>query len=343
MGETKPPRKRWRWLSRAAILRLLILAAIFLVLGGCMFWMPGKSFEGTLPALTEQESTWRDALRQDVEHLAVTIGERNVYRPQALTDAADYISRSFEEMGYAVERQNYEVSVQKCSNLIAELPGRAEPGSIVLIGAHYDSVMGCAGADDNASAVAVVLALARECAGKPMRQTVRFVAFVNEEPPFFQTDSMGSRVYAKRCKERGDKITAMIALDGLGFYTDQPDSQDYPIPVGAFYPKQGNFIGFLGNVSSASITRQAIGTFRKHARLPSEGAAVPGFIAGVGWSDHWSFWQEGYDAILVTDTLPFRYEHYHTPQDTADQLDYDRMARAAVGLHAVLVELANEP
>ena len=210
-------------------------------------------------------------------------------------------------------------------NIEAEIHG-ASP-EIVLVGAHYDSVFGAPGANDNGTGVAALLALARRFAGKQTQHTLRFVAFVNEEPPYFQTPQMGSLVYAGRCKARGDRIAAMISLETIGYFSDAPRSQKYPVAaLGAFYPKVGNFIGIVGNVRSRWLVRRAIAEFRKEGKIPTEGAALPAFIAGVGWSDQWSFWQHGYPGIMITDTAPFRYPHYHEATDTPDKLDYDRFA-----------------
>ncbi len=160
-------------------------------------------------------------------------------------------------------------------------------------------------------------------------------------PPFFQTDLMGSRVYARRCRRRGEAIVAMLSLETIGYYSDAPGSQYYPPPVGLISPSTGDFIGLIGNVALRKLVRAAVGSFRRHARFPSEGAALPGFIAGVGCSDHWAFWQEGYPAVMVTDTAPFRYPYYHTRHDTQDKLGFDRMARVVNGLRGVVTDLAS--
>ena len=174
-----------------------------------------------------------------------------------------------------------------------------------------------------------------------MNKTLRFVAFVNEEPPFFQTEEMGSFVYAKRCKERGDHITAMISLETIGYFSDEPGSQKYPAAgLGFFYPGKGNFIGFAADTRSRPLLREAVAAFRQARKLPCEGAALPAAIPGIGWSDHWSFWQCGYPAIMVTDTAPFRYPHYHEPTDTPEKLDYDRFALVVSGMETVIRDLA---
>ena len=151
---------------------------------------------------------------------------------------------------------------------------------------------------------------------------------------------MGSFVYARRCKARGDQISAMISLETIGYFSDAPHSQTYPsLGLGAFYPTTGNFIGFVGNVRSRSLLRQAISLFRQQRKLPSEGAALPSFIPGVGWSDQWAFWQHGYPGVMITDTAPFRYPHYHAATDTPDKLDYDRFALVVSGVERIIEEL----
>jgi Zn-dependent M28 family amino/carboxypeptidase len=169
---------------------------------------------------------------------------------------------------------------------------------------------------------------------------VRFVAFVNEEPPFFTSGEMGSRVYARACRARNDDIVAMLSLETIGYYSDAPRSQAYPAPFGLLYPDTGNFVTFVANYRSRPLLHQVMSAFRANAQFPSEGAAAPEWIPGVGWSDHWSFWKEGYPGVMVTDTALFRYPHYHTSQDTPEKLDYPRMARVFSGLQQVMRALA---
>lgn len=300
--------------------------------------MPGRSFRGTPPSLTSEELTLREELRADVQMLAGDIGERNVQHYQELTAATDFIERSLAKAGLHPRREGYDVAGKRCENIEAEITG-TQP-EVVVIGAHYDSVLGSPGANDNGSGVAALLALARRFAGKPSAKTLRFVAFANEEPGYFQTEQMGSWVYAHRCKERGDRIAAMMSLETIGYFSSAPGSQKYPITgLGAIYPRTGNFIAFVANVSSRALVRQALGTFRQGATLPSEGAALPAHVPGIGWSDHWAFWQHGYAAFMVTDTAPFRYPHYHARSDTPDKLDYDSMARLVRGLENVVGNL----
>src|SRR5256886_14237686 len=315
-------------------LRITIVVVAILVL---LWWfgmrMPGKNVSAAGP-LSPDEVVLREELRANVQKLAGEIGERNMWHYAQLNAAADFIEDSFSRTGLRTRRDSYQMRGQSCHNIETEISG-SRP-EIIVIGAHYDSVFGSPGANDNGTGVAATIALARRASTKP-KHTLRFVAFVNEEPPYFLSAEMGSLVYARRCKERGDKISAMISLETIGYFSDAPNSQAYPSrALGAFYPKVGNFIGFVSNVHSRTLLRRAIALFREHAKIPSEGAALPWFIPGVSWSDQWSFWKNGYPGIMVTDTAPFRYPYYHSADDTPDKLDYDRFAVVVSGMEKVI-------
>ena len=286
------------------MLRWAVLLGLLVMGGWYVIGMPGKSWSGALPPLSVAERQIHDNLKRHVEELAGRIGER------------------------------------KC--LASAGPGGGRPQEIIVVGAHYDSVAGSPGANDNASGVAALLEIARMLAAEPMARTVRLVAFANEEPPFFYTEEMGSHIYAARSRERGEQITGMLALETIGYYTDKPASQRYPFPFSLFYPHTGNFIGFVGNLSSRRTVHHAIEAFRSSTRFPSEGVAAPGWMMGIHWSDHWSFWEAGYPAIMVTDTALFRYGHYHSGTDTPDKLDYAGMARVTQGLAKVVAGLATD-
>lgn len=317
------------------VLSLLLLASL-----GYITHMPGASYSGPLPPLSTEESRIRERLLAHVQTLAGQIGERNLWHYPALLAAADYIEDMFVQLGYRPEAESYESRGKPLRNLIAEKRGNAIPEDIILVGAHYDSVIGSPGANDNGSGVAAMLELARLLADHPLPRTVRFVAFVNEEPPFFYTPEMGSLVHARASRDRGDRIQAMLSLETIGHYSDQPGSQRYPFPLSVLYPNTADFIGFVGNLGSRKLVRTALQSFRRHVAFPSEGAAVPGWITGVSWSDHWSFWQVGYPAIMVTDTALFRYAHYHSAGDTPEKIDYARTARVVAGLAGVITDLA---
>jgi Zn-dependent M28 family amino/carboxypeptidase len=304
-----------------------------------MIKMPGKTYTGSLPLLTAEELGVRDQIRKDIEHLAGEIGERNIHRYANLCAAADFIEMSFQQAGYEIKRQSYDVSGKSCSNIEVEIPGNDKTDEIVVIGAHYDTVFGSPGANDNGSGVAAMLALTRIFFSKRISRTIKFVAFVNEEPPNFMSGTMGSLVYAKRCRKNREKIFAMFSLETIGYYSDEQGSQRYPFPVGIFYPATGNFITFVSNLSSRWLVETVIASFRRQVQFPSQGGAWPGIIPGIAWSDQWAFWRMGYPALMVTDTAPFRYPYYHTAQDTPDKIDYDKLSRVVVGLKRVISDL----
>jgi Zn-dependent M28 family amino/carboxypeptidase len=279
-------------------------------------------------------------LRDHVERLAGEIGERNVFRPDALRAAADYIQEQWRRQGYQVIPHWYDLSGTPWANLEVTRPGSAQPDEILLIGAHYDSVQGSPGANDNASGVAAMLELSRLFAQITPALTVRFVAFVNEEPPFYFTRRQGSVVYAKAARARGDAIRLMVSLETIGAYRDEPGSQHYPPLFRLFYPNRANFIAFVSDFRSRALMRLAVQAFRNSSDFPIEHVATFRFVPGVAWSDHWSFWRQGYRALMVTDTAFYRYPHYHTSQDTPERLAYQELAKVTAGLAEAFAALA---
>jgi Zn-dependent M28 family amino/carboxypeptidase len=332
---------------RPGIYRSLSYALVLaLMLGGGIMYMtnmPGKSWSGVLPPLTMEQERLAKHLRKHIAVLSEEIGERNLWRNRTLDATADYIEKTLQAAGYTVSSQVYTVQGTSVRNLEAVHGGTSLAEEIVLIGAHYDTFSGSPGANDNASGVAALIEIARLLAAKTLARSVRFVAFVNEEAPFFYTWKMGSHRYARQAHEHGDNITAMLSLETIGYYSDADGSQQYPNPVYAWlYPNTGNFIGFVGNLASRKLVRQCLGSFRRHSAFPSEGIAAPGRMMGIHWSDHWSFWQEGYAAVMVTDTALFRYPHYHASTDLPDRIDYERLARVVEGLAKMTVDLAQQ-
>jgi hypothetical protein len=305
-----------------------------------MFWMPGDGSVRSPRILNGDELLLDKELQGDVRSLAVDIGERNLSnKPDQLERAARFIDTSLTAAGYQPRSQWYKVGNAPSRNIEAEIRGTTSPAEIVIVGAHYDSVPESPGADDNASGVAVMLALARRFAKTPHPRTLRFVAFTNEEPPYFWHDEMGSLVYAKECRRQEQRVVAMLSIESIGFYSIGLSSQHYPAGIGFLYPGRGDFLAFVGNTFSRSLVHETLQTFRSTQLLPSEGAAVPNAIPGAGWSDHWSFWQQGFPALEITDTALYRNPYYHTPQDTSDRLDYDRMARLTAAMGAVINQL----
>jgi len=281
-----------------------------------------------------------DRLRGYVQALAGTIGERNMWRREALGAARDLIAAEWRRQGYDVLPHVYAVDGVPCTNLEVTRRGRERPSEILLLGAHYDSVVSSPGADDNASGVAALLELSRRFAAAEPARTLRMVAFVNEESPFFGTAGMGSVAYAGAARARGDDIRLMLSLETLGYYRDEPGSQRYPPLFRFCYPDRGVFVAFVSNFASRRLLRQTVEAFRLHSDFPVEHLAGPPLIQGLSWSDHSSFWHQGYPAIMITDTAFYRYPHYHTGSDTPDQLTYGAMARVVDGLAGAILDLA---
>ena len=288
------------------------------------------------------EKTLAARLESHVRMLAENIGERNVNRPDALAAAAAYIGNVWQEQGYRVTPQSYDVEGIPCSNLEVTHTGIKHPEQILLIGAHYDSVSGSPGANDNGSGVAALLEIARLLKDLETGCTVRFVAFVNEEPPFFFRRQMGSMVYAREARKRNDDIRLMISLEMLGSYSERPGSQRYPPLFRFFYPDRANYIAFVSNLRSRGMLHRFAVAFRRHSQFPAEHVATFSWIPGVAWSDHLSFWRQGYRALMVTDTAFYRYAHYHAASDLPDELDYASMATVTEGVAHTMASLATE-
>jgi hypothetical protein len=330
-------------ITRAAVVRLAVLISLLLVLSiwgwWIMFWMPEQSYQGQLPNLKPEEIVLQNFLKQDLQKLAVQIGSRNNSQYQKLNNAKDFLSSSLTLAGYKINLQEYKIDGKSYYNIEAEHKGSIKPDEIIVVGGHYDSAFTSPGANDNGTGAAATLELAKIFANKKTTHTIRFVEFTNEEPPFFWTQNMGSFVYAKNLEEHNQNIIAMLSLETIGYFSNQPGSQQYLFPIGLLYPNQGNFISFIGNINSSNLVKKAVGSFRRHVKFPSQGTALPGFIPGIGWSDQWSFWKHGYQGIMVTDTAPYRYQYYHTGDDTIDKIDFPKLARVVNGLVTVISDL----
>ena len=325
--------------------RLIFYASVLVLPSAALFYatsMPGKSYSGTLPPTTPELRELAVRLRRDVTMLAGTIGSRSLERKENLDAARAFLVARLMPLESASRKLQFEQVVADgahAENVIFEVAGNEYP-SIVLVGAHYDSVATGPGANDNGSGVAVTLELASRFANAPAPSNVRFVFFVNEEPPHFQRPGMGSWVDADNARKRQDRIRAMLSLETIGCFNDQAGSQHYPFPIGLLYPSRGNFLAFVGDLGARSLVRTAIAAFRSAEPFPSEGAALPAAFPGVDWSDHWSFRRAGYPAIMLTDTAVYRDPNYHQPSDRPEALSYDSLARVTRGIEAIVRTLA---
>lgn len=320
---------------------VLALVIGLIVLFIYMIRMPGDSYEGALPPLDEAGQEMARRLERHISVLCSDPAGRNYIEKKGLAAARDYIAGQFKSSGYQVEFHEYQIASDDYTNIEVTRLGSTHADEIIVVGAHYDAVVGAPGANDNGSGVAALLELVDRFRDAELARTIRFVAFVNEEPPHFMTGAMGSAVYAREVAKRKDNIVAMYSLETIGYFSDDPGSQHYPLPFSFFYPDQGNFIGFIGNLRSRSLVTRSIRAFRAHATFPSEGIAAPAFIPGISWSDQRSFWKQGYPAIMITDTAPYRYPYYHTPSDTPDKVNYDKMVYVVQGLSKMLEDLSH--
>ena len=281
----------------------------------------------------------RQRLERHVTHLASEIGPRNSYHHGALRTALAFVQASLAEVGHVPISQPYDTRGQSFANIAAELTGADRRDEIVVVGAHYDTHKDSPGADDNGSAVAALLELARHFARQQVPRTLRFVAFTNEEAPFTRRKDMGSRVYARTCRERGDNITAMICLESLGYYSDEPGSQWLSLG-GLLLPRQGDFLALVANRPSRKLLARVVEALSKQQRpLSYRPLVLPTNFPGAWSSDHWSFWREGYPALMVTDTAPLRNRYYHTREDTPDKVDFARLDQAVDDLKVVVAGL----
>jgi hypothetical protein len=281
-----------------------------------------------------------ERLEAHLRTLTETIGERSVRFPEHLDKTAEYVQSFYEDIGIAVHREPYDYSDFKVENVVAEISTGPQPSRRYLLGAHYDSVSGTVGADDNASAIAVQLETARCLKALLGREAldlaVTFVSFALEEPPVYGTRYMGSRVYAKKARKVQEKIDGMICLEMVGYACHEPGCQHYPFPLGFFgYPKEGNYIGIVGNFKSGGFTKALFKAFQNNPELPVIKIRIPlngRILPAVRLSDHASFWDQGFKAVMITDTAFFRNPHYHRPSDTMEKLDYRFMAELVESL-----------
>jgi hypothetical protein len=307
---------------------------------------PPVSSAGTasrpLPPLTAHETELQASLARDVALLAGKIGERSSHELWAHASAADALVKELESAGVSVQREGYSLEDgSPVQNLEAQISGGSRGNESVVVTAHYDSAIGSPGADDDASGVAGVLALARACAREHPARTIRLVLFATELPPYWKTAQLGARVYAKQSAGRGDRIVAVLALDSIGYYSTQPGSQQRPGALAFHFSDTGDFLALVGNPSSGELAERLAASLRSASSLPAVGVGLPEDVAELGSAAAAEFWAMGIPAVTVTDTGALRDPQHGKAGDTPDHLDMARMARAVAGLERVVLELAS--
>lgn len=282
------------------------------------------------------------SLYEHVRHLTIDIGSRSVGEYEKIEKARNYIQSVIADMGCTSVLQSYEYNGKIFSNVIVTMPGERKPGETVIFGAHYDTVYGTPGADDNASAVAMLLEICRGLKDHARGRTVKLIFFVLEEPPLFRSEFMGSFVYAKDAKARNEIIHSMVCLEMVGYFSDRKGAQRFPLPLmGLMYSRTPSFIAVVGNLRSRWLVQRVESSLREDCRVPVETLTGISLIPGVDFSDHRSFWIMGYPAVMITDTAFYRNPAYHTERDTIETLDFATMDELLKGLIAVARDLAD--
>jgi hypothetical protein len=319
---------------------LLVLAALAAAAVWYSLHLPGRSYTGPTAPPTAAEQDLAQRLKRHVTAIASV--PHNVHHYKALQQAADYIDTELKALGYEPQPQVFKTDGKPVRNIEAVLapPGAGADMPSLIVGAHYDSAGYAPGANDNGTGTAAVLELARLLKdAAPKDKRLRLVLFVNEEPPYDRTPDMGSAHFAQSLKDRGERVFGMMSLETLGCFSDEPGTQKYPAPFGLVFPSKANFVAFVAMPGSRTFLHEVVASFRRHTQFPTIGGTAPDQIDGIGWSDHWSFWQLGYPAVMVTDTALFRYRHYHKPTDTPDKVDYEKLARITLGLEQTIRDL----
>lgn len=330
---------------------LVVAIAAVLAVAGYMIVLPLQPHDGTLPEPSAEDQDRARRLRAHVT--AVASVPHNIDHYRALEAAACYIEQQLQEMGQTPLMHEYVVDERPVRNIEIILPAQSDasvtggdhraPASTLVVGAHYDSPDDSPGANDNGTGVAALVEIARELSRAPIagqRLDIRLVFFVNEEAPYGKTDAMGSLRHARMLKETGVPVTGMIALETLGYFTNEPNSQSYPPPFGLIYPAKGNFVAFVGLPGARRLVGRCLKAFRMSGAFPSIGGVAPGFIPGIDLSDHWAYDHCGFPALMVTDTAPFRNPYYHTRGDLPETVDYQSLARITSGLTRMVATIA---
>jgi len=316
---------------------LLVLLALVVLLIGLSFWL-------TQPLLTTQNSgpgPIVDPARLEamVRRLSVDFIPRDSGHPENLAKVSDYIKEQFQQSGARVVTQPYLIEGKSYQNIIGHFGPDA--GERIVIGAHYDTAGPLPGADDNASGIAGLLELARLLSKEQLKIHIELVAFTLEEPPFFRTNKMGSAIHADSLRKENVAVKVMISLEMIGYFSDAPESQQFPATLlQLFYPSTGNYVAVVGRMSEGLIVRRIKSSMRSAMPLPVYSISAPSIIPGIDFSDQLNYWNAGYNAVMITDTAFYRNHNYHTANDTADTLDYQRMAIVVEGVFKAVMDLS---
>jgi len=318
-------------------LMLIVVLILLLVLIAAWFWVTQPLLSRAIQ--NSQRIVDPARLEAHVRKLSIEMGPRDEGHPENLDHVAAYIKTEFSQTGAFVSEQVYRVNARSYRNVVAHFGPETEER--IIVGAHYDTAGPLPGADDNASGVAGLIELARLLKPQELKVRVELVAFSTEEPPYFGTTGMGSYVHADSLRQQNVRVRAMFSLEMIGYFSDAPNSQHFPIGLlSALYPSTGNYIAVVGRLSDASLVRRTKAAMSNAAPLPVYSINAPQFVTGVDFSDQRNYWHAGYNAVMITDTAFYRNRNYHAEQDTAEKLDYKRMAMVVEGVYATVSELS---
>ena len=319
--------------------RGILPAAILFVASLTLIWIVVQPVRvNTSPDPDDETRVSPARLEAHVRALSEDLSPRDFTHPDNLDRAAAYIREQFAQATGDVSEDTFQVYASTYRNVIASFGPDTEER--IVVGAHYDAAGPFPAADDNASGIAGLLELARLLAATSLPMRVDLVAYPLEEPPFFRTPHMGSSVHARSLRRQGVKVRAMLSLEMIGYFVDTSGSQRFPLGIlRAFYPSEGNFIAVVGKLGQGSVVRRVKRAMRGASPLPVYSINAPRWIPGVDFSDHASYWDEGYPAVMITDTAFYRNPYYHTARDTPETLDYSRMAMVVQGIHAAVLQL----
>ena len=316
---------------------LLVVLILLLVLIAFWFWVTQPLLSRATP--NSQRTVDPSRLEAHVRKLSIELGPRDAGHPESLDQVAAYIKSEFSQTGAFVSEQGYRVKGRSYRNVIAYFGQETEER--IVVGAHYDTAGALPGADDNASGVAGLIELARLLSQQQLKVRVELVAFSTEEPPYYRSTGMGSYVHADSLRQQNVRVRAMFSLEMIGCFSDAPNSQHFPVGLlSGFYPSTGNYIAVVGRLNDVSLVRRTKAAMRNAAPLPVYSINAPQFVTGVDFSDQRNYWRMGYNAVMITDTAFYRNRNYHTAADTAEKLDYKRMAMVVEGVYATVSELA---
>ncbi len=327
---------------------LLPLAILFLAFLFFSYWYmmkcggnwKGEPLEKQMKA---ELSEIKKGMASDIEYLQ-KLGPRNSENEKTynqLRHCEEWIRQRWESQGYVVKKHTFSIREKEYSNLEIEIKGRTLPSEIIIISAQYDTLPDSPGANNNGSGIAILFQLSQLLRKHTPDKTLRLLNFVNEEDPLFGTEMMGSFQYAKRSHQLREDIKVMLSMDALGIYKEEPNSQKLPFPFSMFYPDRGNFLAFIGDLSSRKYMIEMTRGFKKGSSFPIEAGVVPKWAKGAAWSDHSSFWKFGYPGIMVTDTGGFRSPSHTTKEDTMEKLNFEAMSRIVIGMYTSALRLTS--